>query len=30
MAGKGFFRATVGTQQDMEQVAKIIKDFTQV
>jgi histidinol-phosphate aminotransferase len=29
MAGKGFFRVTVGTQQDMEQVAKIIKDFTQ-
>lgn len=29
MAGKGFFRVTVGTQHDMEQVAKIIKDFTQ-
>jgi histidinol-phosphate aminotransferase len=28
MPGKGFFRVTVGTQQDMEQVAKIIADFT--
>lgn len=26
--GKGFFRVTVGTQQDMEQVAKLIGEFT--
>jgi histidinol-phosphate/aromatic aminotransferase/cobyric acid decarboxylase-like protein len=28
MESKGFFRVTVGTQKDMEQVAQIIKDFT--
>ncbi len=28
MPGQGFFRVTVGTQSDMEQVAKLIEDFS--